>query len=118
MSDTENWIEMSGAYITGDVVRWTENIWSKKKRGRGKSAKNVLIGKQLVTGQIKEISSGYLHIKVLEVEMLEADGAKESRLHPVGEVIVKKPATLSKGNALRLLWTDEENRANILLENK
>lgn len=118
MTETPNWIPVCGAFIEADVVRWTEAIWSEKKRGRGKNAKNVLIGKQQVTGQITLIDDDFVHIKVIEAKFTEQAGAKPGQLRTVGDIIRKKPKTLSKSALERLLWSDEKSRADIIAEKK
>jgi len=107
------WLPAIKDFIIADVVRWTENIWSEKKRGRGKNAKNVLIGKQQVTGQITLIDD-YVHVKVIEAVMLEQNGAKDSHLRKADEILRKKPETLINGNVERLAWSDEAARASVI----
>jgi len=116
MPDKPNWIAAGEDIIEADVVRWVEAIWSEKKRGRGKKARNVLIGKQRVTGQITLIDDDYVHVKVIEAELIEDKGAKERRIRKVDDIIRKKPQSLTKGEVERLLWSDEESRANIVRE--
>ena len=116
MPDKPNWIAAGSDIIEADVIRWVEAIWSEKKRGRGKNAKNVLIGKQRVTGQITLIDDDYVHVKVIEAELIEDKGAKERRIRKTDDIIRKKPQSLTKGEVERLLWSDEESRANIVRE--
>ena len=118
MTDELNWMPASKDFIEADVIRWIEAIWSDKKRGRGKNARNVLIGKQQVTGQVTKIDDKFVHVKVIGAVMIEKDGAKPSHLRIEGTIIRKMPATLLKGELERLPWSDEENRAHILREKK
>ena len=50
MIDKPEWLPATMSFIEADVIRWIEAIWSEKKRGRGNKARNILIGKQQVTG--------------------------------------------------------------------
>ena len=90
MSEETVWLDATTDFIKADVVRWTEAVWSKKKRGRGKKARNVLLGKQLVTGQITDIDKDFVYIKVMSSALIEKDGANESMLHKVDNIIRKK----------------------------
>jgi len=110
MGEENVWLPATTDFKKADVVRWTEAIWSKKKRGRGKKAKNVLIGKQQVTGQITEIDQDFIHIKVMSSILIEKDGARENLLHKVDHIIRKKPQTLVKGGLERLPWSEESAR--------
>jgi len=117
MEEQLSWIPATPDFIEADVIRWTEAIWSDKKRGRGRKAKHVRLGKQQVTGQIVLIDDDYVHVKVIESVMLECDGAKDTSLRKSGETVRKKPNTLVNGGLERLLWEDEETRASIVCEN-
>ena len=111
MPDKTEWIAIENDFMTGDVIRWTENIWSEKKFGRKKSQKPKVTGKQAVTGQIEEIGAEFITIKVLAAEVTESTTAKAREPYKPKQVIRKKAATLIKGNAERLPWSDEEARA-------
>ena len=110
MPENMNWISAADDLMEGDVIRWTENIWSEKKFGRKKSQKPKITGKQAITGQIEEIGAEFITIKVLAAEVIENTTAKTREPHKPGQMIRKKAATLIKGNAERLPWSDEEAR--------
>ena len=116
MTEETTWLPATTSFIEADVVRWTEAIWSKKKRGRGKKARNVLLGKQRVTGQITQIDDEFVYIKVIEAVMVEKAGAKDGDLKKVGDIIRKKPSSLVNGGLERLLWSDKKSRADIIAE--
>lgn len=67
MPENMNWISAADDLMEGDVIRWTENIWSEKKFGRKKSQKPKITGKQAITGQIEEIGAEFITVKVLAV---------------------------------------------------
>jgi len=110
MTYETEWIAAGEDLTTGDVIRWTENIWSDRKKGRGKAAKHKLIGKQQVTGQIETIDDEFVHVKVIEAIILESETSKPLKTYAKDEALRKKAATLNKGNAERLPWSDEEAR--------
>lgn len=111
MSDETEWIATAEDFMEGDVIRWTENIWSERKFGRKKSQKPKVTGKQAVTGQIEEIGAEFITIKVLAAEVTESTTAKTREPYKPAQMIRKKAATLIKGNVERLPWSDEEARA-------
>ena len=116
MTEETTWLPATTSFIEADVVRWTENIWSDKKQGRGKKAKHILLGKQQVTGQITNIDDEFVHIKVIEATLIEKVGASDRNLRKAGDIIRKKPKSLVNAGLERLLWSDEKSRADIITE--
>ncbi|TVQ85284.1 MAG: hypothetical protein EA357_00780 [Micavibrio sp.] len=113
------WIPATEDFIEADVIRWTEPVWSDKKRGRGKNAKYVMLAKQSVVGQIKGKEGDYVLIEVISAEIAPEGENNENKsyqtLRPYapGSVIRKKPSTLVKNAIERLLWSDESARNSI-----
>lgn len=110
------WIPATEDFIEADVIRWTEAVWSDKKRGRGKNAKYVMLAKQSVVGQIKGREGDYVLIEVISAEITpEGENKTYQTLRPYapGSVIRKKPSTLVKNSIERLLWSDESARSSI-----
>lgn len=113
------WIPAAEDFIEADVIRWTEPVWSDKKRGRGKNAKYVMLAKQSVVGQIKGREGDYVLIEVISAEIApEGENKTYQTLHPYapGSVIRKKPASLNKNCLERRLWSDETVRDAVLAE--
>jgi hypothetical protein len=111
------WIPAAEDFIEADVIRWTEPAWSDKKRGKGKNAKYVMLAKQSVVGQIKGREGDYVLIEVISAEIAPEAGKTTSQtLYPyeIGTTIRKKPATLSKNDLERRLWSDETARNAVL----
>ena len=104
------WIVIEDGFAVGDVLRWSENIWSDRKKGRGKAAKHKLLGKQQVTGQITAIDREYVTIEVIAAEILQSETAKPLRPYKTEQILRKKSQTLLKGKAERLLWEEESSR--------
>lgn len=111
MTDDTEWIAAAEDLTPGDVIRWTENIWSDRKKGRGKAAKHKIAGKQQVTGQIEEISQEFVHVKVIEAVIVLNETVKPLNTYVKDDTLRKKPQTLLKGDVQRLPWSDEEARA-------
>jgi len=111
MTDDTEWIAAAEDLTTGDVIRWTENIWSDRRKGRSKAAKHKIIGKQQVTGQIEEISQEFVHVKVIEAVILEKETSKPLATYTKDETLRKKAVTITKGNVERLPWSDEDARS-------
>jgi len=111
VSDELEWIAVKDDFVAGDVIRWTENIWSEQKFGKRKSKNPKLTGKQQVTGQIEEIEDDLITIRVIAAEIIENTTAKAREPYKREEIIRKKPRTLTKGNAARLPWEEEEFRS-------
>lgn len=113
------WIPAAEDFIEADVIRWTEPVWSDKKRGKGKNAKYVILAKQSVVGQIKGREGDYVLIEVISAEIApEAEKTTSQRLYPyeIGTTIRKKPATLTKNGLERRLWSDESARNAVIAE--
>ena len=113
------WIPAAEDFIEADVIRWTEPVWSDKKRGKGKSAKYIMLAKQSVIGQIKGREGDYVLIEVISAEIAPEAGKMTSQtLYPyeIGTTIRKKPVTLTKNALERRLWVDENTRQHVVAE--
>jgi len=67
-------------FIEADVIRWTEGVWSKKKHGRGRKSRNIIVGKQEVIGQITIIDKDFVSVKIIQAKITEKDCIK--KIHP------------------------------------
>jgi len=114
MDETPNWLPVIGSIIEGDVLRWTQVIWSDKKHGRGRDKKHIIRGKQQVTAQVTTIDKDFITLKVIEAEITESNSGRPLYPHKPEETIRKKLATLTKGNLERLIWSDESARSSII----
>ena len=108
MSEQE-WIPCGGEFIPGDVIRWTQAHWPPTRRRR----KNVKPwGEHCVTAQVLELDSrGFVRLSVIDDEITKNPDRMPLKLLKKGEVIVKKRATIGRGKAERLKWTEETVRA-------
>jgi hypothetical protein len=112
------WLPVIGPIIEGDVLRWTQVIWSDKKQGRGRDKKHVIRGKQSVTAQITNIDNDFITLKVIEAEITESNSGRPLHPHKPEEIIRKKLTTLTRGNLERLIWSDETARHAIITQNE
>lgn len=106
-----NWIKCGEDFISGDVVRWTEAIWPERK-GNSKKKKPEKIGERRVTAAVLTVDSkGFVRLSVMKDEITA--NKYEMPLKPLkkDQVIVKKRATIGRGHAERLKWSDESARA-------
>jgi hypothetical protein len=106
-----NWIKCGENFIAGDVVRWTEAIWPERK-GKSKKKKPEKIGERRVTAAVMTMDSkGFVRLSVMKDEIIA--NKYEMPLKPLkkDQVIVKKQATIGRGSAERLKWSDESARA-------
>lgn len=109
------WRESDG-FVEGDVVKWSEAIWSPNNRRRRKNANKKPWGKQEVTAQVVGMDEEFIALKVLKAKITESNVGTELLPHKVGATIKKKRQTLLKGQPERLLWTEEDVRGALLIQ--
>src|SRR5690348_6321844 len=107
-----NWIKCGENFITGDVVRWTEAIWPERKP-RSKKKKPEKIGERLVTAAVLTMDSkGFVRLSVMKDEITANKYGMPLKPLKKDQIIVKKRATIARGSAERLKWSDESARAH------
>lgn len=107
------WQESDG-FVEGDVVKWSEAIWSPNNSRRRKNANKKPWGKQEVTAQVVGMDGDFVTLKVLKAKITESNVGTVLIPHKVGATIKKKRQTLLKGQPERLLWSEEEVRAALV----
>lgn len=108
------WVSASDGFIEADVVRWTEGIYEKR---RGKKAKARRLGERQVTAEVIEATAdGWLMLLVRACVITKDDyaGSTIQTLH-IGETVKRARKTVERGKPERLLWSDEEARADVLI---
>ena len=106
-----NWIKCGEDFITGDVVRWNEAVWLEPKR-KTKKKRAEKIGERRVTAAVLTMDSkGFVRLSIMKDEITA--NKYEMPLKPLkkDQVIVKKRATIGRGHAERMKWSDESARA-------
>lgn len=106
-----NWINCGEDFIAGDVVRWTEAVWLEPKR-KTKKKKAEKVGERCVTAAVLTMDSkGFVRLSVMKDEITANKYGMPLKPFTKDQVIVKKRATIGRGNAERLKWSDESARA-------
>ncbi|MDI1226188.1 MAG: hypothetical protein PSY14_00690 [bacterium] len=108
------WEKSEGVFVESDVVEWIEAIWSPKKTR--KRTKSRPWGKQKVIAQIAAIDGDFVKLTVLKSHITENIIGSELRPHKVGSTITKKRSNLLRGEPERLLWSEEDVRAALLIQ--
>jgi hypothetical protein len=107
-----NWIKCGEDFIAGDVVRWTEAVWLEPKR-KTKKKKAEKIGERRVTAAVLTMDSkGFVRLSVMKDEITANKYEMPLKALKKDQVIVKKRATIGRGSAERLKWSDESARAH------
>jgi len=106
-----NWIKCGEDFITGDVVRWTEAVWPERKP-RSKKRKPEKLGERRVTAAVLTVDSqGFVRLSVMKDEITANKYGMPLKPLKKDQVIVKKRATIGRGNSERMKWSDESARA-------
>ena len=106
-----NWIKCGEDFITGDVIRWNEAIWPECK-GKSKKKKPEKRGERRVTAAVLTLDSkGFVRLSVMKDEITANKYGMPLKSFKKDQVIVKKRATIGRGHAERLRWSDESARA-------
>ena len=106
-----NWIKCGENFITGDVVRWTEAVWLEPKR-KTKKKKAEKIGERRVTAAVLTTDSkGFVRLSVMKDEITANKYGMPLKPLKKDQAIVKKRATIARGSAERMKWSDESARA-------
>lgn len=108
------WEQAKGEFVESDVVEWVEAIWSPNKTRKKKKSRPW--GKQKVVAQIAHIDGDFVKLTVLKAAVIENIIGSELKAHKVGSTITKKRATLLRGETERLLWSEEDVRAALLIQ--
>jgi len=110
MSKTVTWIKCGTDFIAGDVLGWTEAVWLEPKR-RTKKRKGTKAGERRVVAAVLTLDDrGYVRLSVIEDKITENKFEMPLKALKRHEVIVRKRATIERGNPERLKWTDETAR--------
>ena len=98
-------------FITADVIRWTEGVFDKRRRG-----KPLCIGERLVTAEVSERGEdGWVRLLVRACAITRDDYAGKHVTILKPESAIRRGAkTILRGKPERLLWEDESARAAVL----
>jgi len=113
-SEASDWVKSGSEFVTGDVIRWTDAIWPERKRRRrkGKGPSVRPNGEQRVTAQVLELDGReYLRLLVIKAELVSNTHGMPLKTFKKDEIVVKKRATVERGNPERMKWSDEAQRS-------
>lgn len=102
------WIPCSSGFIEADVIRWTEGIWRKSRRRRGRAVKT---GDRVVIAEVIRDDGEWVDLLVRECIAARENPGPETVLLAKNTEARRKRHTIEKGNPERLLWSDETVRA-------
>lgn len=98
-------------FITADVVRWTEGIYDRRKRGKA-----LRIGERLVAAEVIERGKdGWVKLLVRACTITKDEYAGKLLLPlKAGEQVRRGEKTILRGKPQRLLWDDETARQAVV----
>ncbi|BBB13918.1 hypothetical protein [Sphingopyxis sp. FD7] len=102
----DQWIPAAD-FIAADVVRWTEGIYDRRKRGKA-----LRIGERLVAAEVIERGKdGWVKLLVRACTITKDEFAGKPILPlKAGEQVRRAERTILRGKLQRLLWDDESAR--------
>lgn len=106
----DQWIPATD-FIAADVVRWTEGIYDRRRRGKA-----LRIGERLVAAEVIERGKdGWVRLLVRACTITKDEFAGRPII-PIkaGEILRRGEKTILRGKPQRLLWNDETARAAVL----
>lgn len=106
----DHWVPATD-FIAADVIRWTEGIYDRRKRGKA-----LRIGERLVAAEVIERGKdGWVNLLVRASTITKDEVAGRSiiLLKP-GEALRRGEKTILRGKPQRLLWEDESARNAVL----
>lgn len=98
-------------FIGADVIRWTEGVYERSKRGKA-----LRVGERLVTAEVIERGEdGWVKLLVRACTITKDEFAGRSILPlKTGEQVRRGEKTILRGKPLRLLWEDESARTAVV----
>ena len=106
----DQWVPATD-FIAADVVRWTEGIYDRRRRGKA-----LRIGERLVAAEVIERGKdGWVRLLVRACTITKDEFAGRPII-PIkaGEILRRGEKTILRGKPQRLLWNDETARAAVL----
>lgn len=106
----DQWIPATD-FIAADVIRWTESIYDRRKRGKA-----LRIGERLVAAEVIDRGKdGWVKLLVRACTITKDDFAGKSLIpFKPGEAVRRGEKTILRGKPQRLLWDDETARQAVV----
>lgn len=98
-------------FIAADVIRWTEGIYDRRKRGKA-----LRIGERLIAAEVIERGKdGWVKLLVRACTITKDEFAGKPILPlKAGEQVRRGEKTILRGKPERLLWADETARQAVM----
>ena len=105
----DQWVPATD-FIAADVVRWTEGIYDRRRRGKA-----LRIGERLIAAEVIERGKdGWVKLLVRACTITKDEYAgRPIILLKAGESIKRGEKTIVRGKPQRLLWNDETARTAV-----
>lgn len=106
----DQWVPATD-FIAADVIRWTEGIYDRRKRGKA-----LRIGERLIAAEVIErAKDGWVKLLV-RASIITKDEFAGRVILPLkaGEQVRRGAKTILRGKPERLLWDDETARDAVL----
>ena len=105
------WVPCGSGFIEADVIRWSEGVWQKPRRGRGRA---VNVGDRVVIAEVIRDDGEWVDLLVRDCTV--ANEKPGHKVLPLAKnaAVRRKRHTIEKGKPERLLWSDESARALIV----
>lgn len=106
----DQWIPATD-FIAADVVRWTEGIYDRRRRGKA-----LRIGERLIAAEVIERGKdGWVKLLV-RASTITKDEFAGRPIVPLkaGETLRRGEKTILRGKPQRLLWDDESARQSVV----
>ncbi|MFN5616078.1 MAG: hypothetical protein ACK45V_10405 [Brevundimonas sp.] len=105
-----HWIPATD-FIAADVVRWTEGIYDRRRRGKA-----LRVGERLVAAEVIERGKdGWVKLLVRACTITKDEFAGKPILPlKAGEQVRRGEKTILRGKPERLLWADETARQAVV----
>src|SRR5574337_869296 len=102
------WIPCSSGFIEADVIRWSEGVWRKPRRRKGRA---VNIGDRVVIAEVIRDDGEWLDLLVRDCTVMRETHGLQLMMLAKNTEVRRKRHTVEKGKPERLLWSDETARA-------
>lgn len=106
----DQWVPATD-FIAADVIRWTEGIYDRRRRGKA-----LRIGERLVAAEVIERGKdGWVKLLVRASTITKDDFAGKPILPlKTGEQVRRGEKTILRGKPQRLPWDDETARESVV----
>lgn len=103
-----DWIPCGSGFIEADVIRWSEGVWQKSRRRRGRA---VHVGDRVVTAEVIGDDGEWVDLLIRGCAVVSEKAG--CRILPLAArlEVRRKRHTIEKGKPERLIWSDETVRA-------